>query len=190
MGGDLRTPCAPPTPVECGVGSEKACAGRWHDAHETVPSFESRPAKKSHRPRRTFSGVTFTCSAARSTSIPSGGAGSARTGLSRSQGASVADAAADAATPAPAPAPRQAASDRAMSARCARGRSTAPSYARSCQEAPPRRACARPAICEGPPGGGPSCVWLSRARYQVSLPVPLECSEQEDLKPEGKPEVL
>jgi hypothetical protein len=44
---------------------------------------------------------------------------------------------------------------------------------------------------KGPPGGGPftSCA-DDRCGYQVSLPVPLECSLQDDLKPDGKLEVL
>jgi hypothetical protein len=88
IGGALRAPCAPPTPVECGVGSENAWDGRWHVAHDTVPSRERRPSKKSQRPSRTFSGVTFTFAAAKFTSIPSGGVGRGRTGLSRSQAAS------------------------------------------------------------------------------------------------------
>jgi hypothetical protein len=44
------------------------------------------------------------------------------------------------------------------------------------------------------PALSPPCGERERGRvmrgYQVSLPVPLECSPQEDLKPAGKLEVL
>jgi hypothetical protein len=40
---------------------------------------------------------------------------------------------------------------------------------------------------EGPPGGGPSrFIPPPPRRYQSSVPVPLECWPQDDLKPVGK----
>ena len=45
IGGALRAPSWPPMPLERGLGSEKACSGRWQVAQETVPSLLRRVSK-------------------------------------------------------------------------------------------------------------------------------------------------
>ena len=77
----MRPPFCPRIPVEIADRSENASSGRWQLAQETVPSVDSRLSKKSHRPRRTRSGVGGSFKSVSLPSMPSGGAGSGTIGF-------------------------------------------------------------------------------------------------------------